>query len=296
MQSIHECPICEGRTFTPYLTCIDHTVSHETFHLVKCQSCDFVITFPMPTHAKLESYYLSDDYISHTRKNSGIFDIIYRISRYYTLQWKVRLVKKHLAESNHPSLLDYGCGTGEFLKKSATSGFAVQGVEPSARARQNAEVLLNKKVSKTINDLTEQRFDAITLWHVLEHIPDLNGIVNQLKTTLKQNGTMFIAVPNHNCYDAQLYQGKWAGYDVPRHLWHFTSTTMNQLLTRHGLQLKEIIPMKLDAFYVSMLSEKYVKGVNGPIQMLNGLKNGIKSNRHAKSNNQYSSLIYVVHK
>lgn len=295
MQSINECPICEGRNFSYYLTCADHTVSHETFQLVKCQSCGFVITSPRPENSDLGNYYISNNYISHSRRIKNVFDLVYRITRHFTLQWKATLIKKYLYEFNRPEVLDYGCGTGEFLNKCETSGFAIQGVEPSDKARYHAELLLNKKIHPTIETLNQQ-FDIITLWHVLEHIPNLNDIIKHLNTHLKQNGTMFIAVPNHNSEDAKIYKEQWAGYDVPRHLWHFTSQTMNQLLNKHGLKVKEIIPMKLDAFYVSILSEKYIKGYTGPMQMMQGFSTGLKSNIRAKSNQQYSSLIYIIRK
>jgi hypothetical protein len=168
-------------------------------------------------------------------------------------------------------------------------------VEPSDIARHNAEILTGKKIFKTIDNI-DQTFDVITLWHVLEHIPNINETISQLKTKLSQNGTMFIAVPNHKSNDAKRYKEAWAGYDVPRHLWHFSIPNMTQILNMHQLAVKQILPMKLDAFYVSMLSEKYLTGTIGPLQILTGFTAGLKSNIKAKSNNQYSSLIYVVRK
>ena len=297
MLAITQCPICQGKNFSEYLHCTDYTVSHETFTIVKCNSCGFLLTSPRPNDSDLGKYYLSDDYISHSNKSTSLVDQIYKISRSFTLKWKINLVKSNLNfnENATPRLLDFGCGTGEFLLKSKQHGFHVTGVEPSSIARDQATSLIQEKVSPDITN-AEGTFDVITLWHVLEHIPDLNTIIEQLRSRLSKNGTMFIAVPNHQSLDAKIYKAQWAGYDVPRHLWHFNQATMTMLLKNHSLKLEKVIPMKLDAFYVSLLSEKYRNNKNSLAGMTSAFLNGIKSNRTAKTNKEFSSLIYIARK
>jgi cyclopropane fatty-acyl-phospholipid synthase-like methyltransferase len=205
------------------------------------------------------------------------------------------LVSKHLRrESAVPSLLDYGCGTGEFLNASRQKGFSIAGVEPSAIARNQATSKTKTEIASDVYQIKDT-FDAITLWHVLEHVGDLNEKISSLKLLLKKNGTMFIAVPNHNSRDAKYYQHLWAGYDVPRHLWHFNAQSMTQLLTNHGMKVETIIPMKLDSFYVSMLSEKYKAEKQSALTMMRGAWNGLLSNLSARNKN-YSSQIFVVRK
>jgi SAM-dependent methyltransferase len=295
MVSVSQCPVCEGKSFLPYLNCIDHTVSHETFALIKCEQCGFVITSPRPAVEDLGRYYLSEDYISHAKKSKGLFDKAYKLSRLYTLRWKLRLIKENLlTRETSLKILDFGCGTGEFLEKCQQAAFETTGVEPSDIARAHASQLTSGNVYKSLDEIGGT-FHVITLWHVLEHVPDLNERIELLTTLLKKDGTMFIAVPNHQSHDARTYKGLWAGYDVPRHLWHFSEPTMRRLLTRHSLVLKKIIPMKLDALYVSMLSEKHSAGRNTAAGFINGLMNGLRSN-YLAGKNEYSSLIYVVHK
>jgi 2-polyprenyl-3-methyl-5-hydroxy-6-metoxy-1,4-benzoquinol methylase len=296
MQEIKLCPLCKGTDFTEHLNCTDHTVSHETFKLIKCTTCQFLITSPRPALQELGKYYLSDNYISHANESKGLFDKLYHISRHFTLNWKLKLVHTNIVDTFNASLslLDFGCGTGMFLNRCKQKGYAVEGVEPSAIARAHASSLLDTTIHETIEQTTHT-FDVITLWHVLEHIPDLNEQLHQLKDKLKENGTMFIAVPNHRSKDAEVYGNNWAAYDVPRHLWHFEKATMIRLLSNHSLTLKKIIPMKLDAFYVSMLSEKYKATSNGIPAFIKGVMRGFQSN-YLGNKNEYSSLIYVIRK
>jgi hypothetical protein len=109
---------------------------------------------------------------------------------------------------------------------------------------------------------------------------------------LHEEGRIFVAVPNPDSFDARFYGEFWAAYDVPRHLWHFTPATMRKLLSRNGLKLHDILPMKLDAFYIALLSERYK---HGKTNYLSALFNGFKSNLRA-GKEAWSSQIYVIGK
>ena len=143
----------------------------------------------------------------------------------------------------------------------------------------------------------QTKFQVITLWHVLEHVYPLQATLQTLKDKLADHGTIFIAVPNRESQDAKYYGEAWAAYDVPRHLWHFTKTSMAKLLEGSGLRIQEIVPMKLDAYYVSLLSAKYSNdGRFTFFGSLNAMLVALRSNLlGAKSRNQ-SSLIFVVKK
>lgn len=295
MKTILTCPICNTSSFTSILKVKDHSVSQETFDLLKCSNCEFVITSPIPEN--LAPYYESPNYISHTNKASGITDVLYKFARTITLRWKTNLINSnnHLQEK---TLLDYGCGTGAFLAHAKKSGWNINGVEPADQPRTLAAQATETTIVKSIELLTQQTFSAITMWHVLEHVEQLNEIVAALTSRLANSGTIFIAVPNHRSLDARIYKEYWAAYDTPRHLWHFTQSNMRTLLDKHGLTLQQIVPMKLDALYVSMLSEKYKTSdkTAGIGTLIRGLLNGIKSNLAAVNNQEYSSLIYIAQK
>jgi 2-polyprenyl-3-methyl-5-hydroxy-6-metoxy-1,4-benzoquinol methylase len=217
-----------------------------------------------------------------------VIDEVYRTVRSITLKSKLRLINKYQSKFN---LLDYGCGTGEFLATCKDVGWSVQGVEPSDDAR-----IKNRRDLHVVDDLSKvnTQVNAITMWHVLEHVHDLNETLAKLRSLLTNNGTIFIAVPNHESYDAQYYKNSWAGYDVPRHLWHFNKENIKSLLTRHNLRLQAIVPMKFDAYYVSLLSEGYKNpGKSGPIKSIAAFTRGMISNLKAGKDN-HSSLIYIA--
>ena len=294
MVHLPACLVCKGAELSPFLACKDYTVSHETFQLTKCTSCGFVMTNPRPEDSALHSYYESDAYISHSNKSLSLIDKIYKVSRNHTLKWKHNLIQKHSIQAPE-SILDFGCGTGGFLEVCKKAGMNIAGVEPSPTARHKAIALTDSEIATDLGQLSD-RYDVITLWHVLEHISDLHNTLDKLKGFLRETGTVFIAVPNFQCWDAAHYKQNWAAYDVPRHLWHFSRKTMEIILTSHNLKITGVLPMHLDAYYVSLLSEKYKTGNNSLATMLKAFLSGWRSNREAKNSQEYSSLIYIARK
>jgi len=290
LETITQCPICSSNTFTPYLTAKDRTASHQNFNLQKCSACGFLITNPRPDIHSIGEFYKSEKYISHTGANKTLLDKIYLQARKLTLRWKLTLINQYKKSG---ILLDYGCGTGEFVDRMQTNGWQTTGVEPSDAARRKAIELSNSSIVPSLLEINH-KFDVITLWHVLEHVHDLNAKIAELKDRLKDDGIIFIAVPNHESADAMHYKDNWAGYDVPRHVWHFSKTNMQQLLDKHGFTLIKAEPMMLDAFYVSLLSEGYQSQNSSPIKMIKAFINGVKSNAHGSNTGIYSSLIYIA--
>ncbi|MCB0430745.1 MAG: class I SAM-dependent methyltransferase [Flavobacteriales bacterium] len=269
-------------------------MSHIDFLIQLCNNCDLGITSPRPPIADLGKFYESEAYISHSNTNKGIISKLYHLVREVAVKQKCRLVEKY---SPHGKLLDIGCGTGQFLSACKDRGWQVMGLEPNEKARAYAKEVLRVPV-EDISELPKLPigdFQAITMWHVLEHIPDLNHHLDTIHTLLADDGTLFIAVPNKNAADAKYYGSHWAAYDVPRHLWHFSPHAMNLLLNKHGFALSHILPMLFDSYYVSLLSEKY-KGSSQLTQLITGFLNGWRSNRHGKKDGNYSSLIYIAKK
>lgn len=287
------CPVCNQDKFTSYITSKDYTITGEEFALQQCSHCQFILTNPRPASESIGRYYESDNYISHSGKSKTLFDKIYLTARNITLGWKHELIARYY--STPKRILDFGCGTGNFLNHMKQKGWDIRGVEPNTTAREKSNQLLSNQVFKELESLDDQCFEVITLWHVLEHIHDLNYTIQKLKNRLSTNGYLIIAVPNPNSHDSQYYRSYWAGYDVPRHLWHFTQETMRTLLLKNGLEIVQIEPMKLDAFYVSLLSEGYHNpNQNKMVSASKAFVQGLKSNWLAKKKNEYSSLIYIA--
>jgi 2-polyprenyl-3-methyl-5-hydroxy-6-metoxy-1,4-benzoquinol methylase len=271
-----------------YLTVKDYTVSKETFGLYCDEKYDMLVTFPKPNLNDLPKYYESVDYISHSDKKSGLFSLLYQFVRSITLKNKLKIIEHFQSEKGN--LLDIGAGTGHFLDLAMKKGWNVTGIEPNEGAKNLAS---DKGIlfAENIQSIEKHTYDVITMWHVLEHVPDLDAQIKQLKRILKPGGTLIIAVPNFRSYDAKYYKQFWAGFDVPRHLWHFSKRAIIKLFNEKNMKVVEMLPMKWDAFYVSLLSEKYKKGY---MNFFKAIYVGFKSNYKAKKRFEYSSIIYII--
>lgn len=291
-ERLDHCPICSKTEFKNFLVVQDKSVSQESFVLVQCANCQLKFTNPRPDEASIGPYYASEEYISHSDTNKGLLNKTYRLVRSMAVKNKVELVNRLGSKGN---LLDYGCGVGYFLEACQKQGWEVEGMEPNDTARHQTEEKIGKPLFKgKVEELGEEKFEVITLWHVLEHVHRLNQTLQSLVKATKKGGHLVIAVPNADSYDAQKYGANWAAYDVPRHLYHFNKASMQKLLKKHKLELKEVLPMKWDAYYVSILSEKYK---HGQTKMLDSVYTGFRSNLHgAKNGNSYSSQIFIAQK
>lgn len=269
----------------------DHSVSGEEFELIQNLEYGFLETTPQPSSDKLHEYYKSEDYISHTDSKRNLFEKAYHLVRTISLKKKLRLINSSVSKSKN--LLDVGCGTGDFLQTAQQNNWQVSGIEPNEQARHIA----NKKTNNSVFEIEallkfeSNSFDVITLWHVLEHLPNLEDHIRVFKKLLKPKGTLIIAIPNYKSYDAKHYKQFWAAYDVPRHLWHFNQASISKLVSKQSLKVKKVKPMWFDSFYVSMLSEKHKTGKMNPIK---GFWIGLRSNIKALSTKEASSLIYII--
>ena len=270
-----------------FLNVKDYSVSQETFELLYDDELDMLITHPQPSLEKLPSYYESVDYISHTDGNKSLFEKTYQFVKSIALKNKLKLIN---SQSSKGRILDIGAGVGDFLSVCKSDGWQTIGIEPSDKAKA---IAINKGVSfvENLSELESNSFDVITMWHVLEHVPDLENQIKELKRLIKPTGTVIIAVPNFKSYDASYYSNFWAAYDVPIHLWHFSKTSIQKLFAKEKLELVKVLPMKFDSFYVSLLSEKYK---TGKMNFIKAFYIGLKSNWKGNKNSEYSSHIYVL--
>lgn len=267
----------------------DYLVSGEEFSLVFDPEKEMLQTHPQPKIQELSKYYESNEYISHTDSKKGLVSFLYQIIKRRALQSKVSLISS--LNRGEKNLLDIGAGTGDFLKEAKENNWNAFGVEPNKNAR---DLALKKgiELKENIDDYKGQTFDVITLWHVLEHLPNLDEATQNIEKLLKPNGVLIIAVPNYNSFDAAYYKNHWAAFDAPRHLWHFSRNSMKKIFSKN-IQLQKVKPMKYDSFYVSLLSEK---NKTGKQNLLKAFFIGLRSNISAIKTKEYSSLIYCYKK
>jgi 2-polyprenyl-3-methyl-5-hydroxy-6-metoxy-1,4-benzoquinol methylase len=271
-----------------FLTVKDYSVSQETFDLYHDQDLDMLITHPQPSLDILGKYYESADYISHTDSKRSLFEKAYHFVKNIALKNKLNLINTH--QPSKGLILDIGAGTGDFLSVAQNDGWKTIGVEPSEKAKT---IAINKGVSfvEKTSELESHSFDVISMWHVLEHVPNLEEQLTELKRLLKPSGTLIVAVPNFKSFDAKHYGKFWAAYDVPIHFWHFSKSAIQKLFEKENMKLEKVLPMKFDSFYVSLLSEKYK---TGKMNYIKAFFIGLQSNWKAKRNFEYSSHIYIL--
>jgi 2-polyprenyl-3-methyl-5-hydroxy-6-metoxy-1,4-benzoquinol methylase len=296
MNRIHynQCPVCNSTEVKKELKVKDHSVSGEEFEVWECHSCSLRFTQDIPDEQAIGLYYQSADYISHTNTNKGQLNKIYQRVRKHTLEQKARLIISLTTEKG--SVLDIGAGIGAFLNVMRQKGWKVGGIEPDMGARRTAKELFSLELMEIgyFESLNNDSYDAITLWHVLEHVHQLHPYIEKLKQLLKPGGKIFIAVPNYTSSDASIYGSYWAAYDVPRHLYHFTPRSIDILMREHGLKVITKRRMWYDSFYISLLSSKYKTGkTNWISSVINGIRSDLKA---TLSKDSCSSIIYIIEK
>ncbi|MBK8521368.1 MAG: class I SAM-dependent methyltransferase [Chitinophagaceae bacterium] len=289
------CPICNSKNIEQQHSAKDHTVSQNIFSIWHCNACTARFTQDVPGQEAIGAYYASENYISHSDTKKGIINSLYHMVRKRTLGAKRKLVINETGITKG-TILDIGCGTGAFLNTMQEAGWNITGLEPDTVARAKAAELYHIQPQEPgrLLELAPASFNAITMWHVLEHVHELHAYIKQIEKLLSPGGKAFIAVPNYTSKDAAIYAAHWAAYDVPRHLYHFSPQSMETLLEQHGLKITTVKPMWFDSFYVSMLSEQYK---NGKGNIVKAVINGFMSNLPAWGNTRKcSSVIYVISK
>lgn len=293
--SISNCPICDSSKIALHSSAKDYTVSQENFEIFSCDNCAFKFTQSAPAQNDIGRYYQSEDYISHSDTNKGLFNKIYHFARDYMLSSKRQTIV-HNSTAKNGKLLDIGSGTGYFLKTMKTAGWDVRGIEPDPDARKYSKEKFQVEVfeNDALDKFEDQSFDAISMWHVLEHVHELNNFLPKVQRLLKDDGLYVVAVPNNDSMDGDHYKTHWAGWDVPRHLHHFSSKNMKLLMSNNGFEVFKMKMMPFDPFYISLLSEKYK---TGKMRYINGALLGMRSFLKGRAKvEKASSIIYLIRK
>lgn len=268
-----------------YLKTKDFSVTQESFELYLDENLEMLVTSPQPE--QMDPYYDNKNYISHNDEDTSLQGKLYYLVRNFNVSNKLRLIRRL---SQEKKILDVGAGTGTLLSKLHKQGWSVLGVEPNTTARDTAA----KKGVKMLSNLSEvrqEKFAIITLWHVLEHMSDLESVLKRLDNLLTTDGTIIVAVPNFKSFDAKYYKEHWAAYDVPRHLSHFSKHSISKLFGSYDMEIVSIKPMLFDAFYIALLSEKYKYG---KLRYLKAFYIGLVSNMRALVTKEYSSMQYLI--
>ena len=287
-----KCPWCESENTQIHLSLKDEFLTKEDFQIYQCQDCGLLFTEPRPAKDKIGAYYKSEEYYSHQENKQGFIPRIYERVKSINLKNKSKMATLALKPGR---ILDIGCGVGDFLHVMETQGWESFGIEPSEEAKAIAKKRTKAQVyvPEQIEELANESFDLITMWHVLEHVDDLKTEIAHLQRLLKKGGRLVLALPNFKSYDATFYKEKWAAYDVPRHLSHFCRKSIANIFKNSQLRLIETNNLRWDAYYISYMSEQYKKN---SLPLVRGVARGLISNLKARKNGEWSSLVYIFEK
>lgn len=276
------CLLCGGEAFQPIFPVRDRlqfkgggrAQAPERYNIVACAACGFRFLKPRPRAQDLAKYYQSATYGPHQRRGGGAVGWLYRLLRPFSVGHKAGQVAGGLTAG---AILDVGCGTGEFLAEMQRRGWRTLGIErdesAAAIARESGcEVLIGDPLEI---DLADRRFNLITLWHALEHLPNPRAALSKLAAHLKPEGRLAIALPNPDSLDARFYKARWAAWDAPRHLYHFRPSDVQRLISQipGDFELIRTASLPLDPFYHALLSE--VCWSQGLTAMIKGIRGGM---------------------
>jgi 2-polyprenyl-3-methyl-5-hydroxy-6-metoxy-1,4-benzoquinol methylase len=286
------CPWCDSNKTQINLWVKDLFLTHETFEIHECKNCGLLFTEPRPSQNEIGKYYQSEEYYSHQENKIGFIPKLYETVKSINLKNKYKMATERLTKGN---VLDIGCGVGDFLHTMEAKGWKTTGIEPSEDAKTIARQRINATIvsPKEINQLQDESYDLITMWHVLEHIDDIKEEIKQLQRLLRKGGRLLLALPNFKSYDAMYYKEYWAAYDVPRHLNHFCKASINNVFKNSKLKLTKTTKLTWDAYYISYMSEKYQ---HHSFPLLRGTIRGMLSNINARKNGEWSSMVYIFEK
>ena len=294
MIQISSCQVCGSEDLSLHMKTTDFSISKEHFTLNKCQNCGFVFTQNPPSESSIGKYYESEDYISHSNTKKGLINRIYHVVRNLMLAKKYRLIRRL---NRSKEILDIGSGTGYFLDYMKGNGYRTLGIEPDDKARNHGIETFGLEIlppSQLMDNSITTQFSFISMWHVLEHLYEPEKYMDRIRQLLKDDGYLIVALPNCSSFDAAHYKSKWAGYDVPRHLWHFTPATFIQFAGNNGFEMVKMKRLPFDAYYVALLSEKYLGSSLGLIKgAVIGFISMLRSWMNVRNT---SSVIYVLKK
>jgi 2-polyprenyl-3-methyl-5-hydroxy-6-metoxy-1,4-benzoquinol methylase len=207
------------------------------FYLVRCLNCDLIYQNPQLTIGELSNHY-PKEYLPYREDIRKEKSALRRLDQSYGLARTCRRVIQHHPQTGR--LLDVGCATGLFMNAMRQRGWEVTGVDLSPYAAQYARRNFNLEVEVgTIEDIAyaSDTFDLVTLWDVLEHVPDPRATLKEIARVLKPEGMLALSLPNPVCIEARLFGSYWVGWDRPRHLHLFTPAVLARYLQDSGFEL-----------------------------------------------------------
>jgi SAM-dependent methyltransferase len=234
---VSACPGCGGSAQRPVFTAKD-SLGPDSFVLVSCQDCGLVFVQPIPVSQHIEAYYVKGYY---GQRHPALKDFFMNV--------RVRHVGRPTGSGR---ILDIGCGAGDFLLACRKRGWIGVGVEQGGAPvmRQAAALAIELVSPEQMLELEAENFEVVTIWHVLEHLPEPRVTLEAVRRLLSPSGRLVVEVPNFGSWQARIGGPDWFHIDVPRHLLHFDRRALEGLLTRCGFSVQrwQTFSLEYDAF------------------------------------------------
>lgn len=241
MIEIQQCLLCKSKTSIPLFTGQDRLYGYpESFTLVKCDRCGLIYLISRPDGQEIDRYY-PQDYVSFPLAIEDEPSWFKRIDRRYGLHKRCREIIRRVKKPGR--ILDIGCATGIFLHGMQQRGWEAYGVEPSSYAAQYARSRFHLNVIEGTLDTARfeaDYFDVVTLWDVLEHIPDPDQTLVEINRILKLGGWLVMSLPNPDSWESAWFSRYWAGWDIPRHFFIYSRNVIAKLLGNTGYSIQEV--------------------------------------------------------
>ena len=239
------CIICNSYNDSPFITLDDNKLSiTHTFELVECNECKLIYLNPRFNNEQIKSFY-GNDYIPHKKTFLTFKDQLYNICQKITFKWKKKIISKYKKFPGY--LLDVGSGNNKFADYMTFNKWKT--------TTYDTFIYDSNNITK-LDDISNNFFDIVTLWHSLEHIHDVELLFNNIIRILKKDGFILIACPNINAIERKIIKNKWIAYDVPRHLYHFSSKSLKKLLEKYNIEIIDIYRMPQDTVFNITMSFK----------------------------------------
>lgn len=254
------CPLCGSTNARPIAQLPDLLLELPgSFVLVRCAECTMLYQNPQLEPHELEAFYPQaySPYIAPPWANPNLLK---RIQHLYALKQRWRLVEQWAPRrSGKRSILDIGCATGSFLA-AGSDDWQTVGVEFSAEAAQTARKHYGLTVYQgTVEQapLASGQFDVVSMWDVLEHVPDPTRTLRIVHRLLRPDGVLVARVPNLDAWDAQVFGDCWAGLDQPRHMFVTSEATLARLLETTGFAPVAYSCIRVGTYGMLMLSWRF---------------------------------------
>lgn len=247
MNNFISCYTCSRPLKSIIFTAYDYNDNKAPYTFYQCAYCELIQIYPFPKDEKNTKYYSYSDPNEYAKDKNEQINFLHRIpfgtialKKYIDSCYQNRYEKIERLYSQG-KILDIGCGEGSFLKKFSTVKWNITGIEINKYLAKSAKKkLTNAKILTSPIEslkLAKEKYDIITLWHVLEHLHNPHTMLRAIHKLLHPKGYLIIEVPHGNSLYRKIFKDKWQLLLLPRHLFFWTRKSLSLSLKQSGFEV-----------------------------------------------------------